>query len=728
MKNETINGNGGHNTIPQMLKEDQLTRKHLNWVAQHHNNIRRLQDETSRPVQIRGENLSPADLIAVACHGARSEITSDPQVLEKINASVDFLNKELEMGRPVYGISTGFGGSADTRTSQFHNLQKALVQHQHSGILIPRDVSGLEETIGIGASEALSALRPHSLPRTVVRGAMLARCNSLMRGHSAVRRDVIAALMKLLNLDFIPVVPLRGSISASGDLSPLSYLAGTLEGNPGIYVDCVNGTSRKVLSADQALYWARIEPIALGPKEGLGIVNGTTVSCAAATFGLHETQYLALMTQALTGMCTEALRGSVDNFHPFIAETRPHAGHIEAAANISRFLEGSKISGSHYSGTRTAGLCQDRYALRTAGQWLGPYLEDLCLAAQQLEIELNSTTDNPLLDVAGQRIHHGGNFQATSVTSAIEKTRLALQMFGKLLFAQNSELINPALNGNLPPNLCFDDPSLSFTFKGVDINMAAYMSELAFLANPVSSHVQPAEMSNQAVNSLALISARYTADAVEVVSLMCAAHLYSLCQALDLQAMWLEIMKKLREELGFLGANTLMPSFSSSKDIFGPMMEVIEKSMIANRSKDLDQLAQATADSVGALLYPMLQNSETTEDQVAQLASIPPFVKKCKEMIITCISGVRRQFAKDALNITPMYLSNGSKKMYHFVRNDLGVRLHLGLIEHPTYTDESPIGIKLDTDYKPTVGEWIAKIYCAIRDGRIHGVLVDSLL
>ena len=176
-------------------------------------------------------------------------------------------------------------------------------------------------------------------------------------------------------------------------------------------------------------------------------------------------------------------------------------------------------------------------------------------------------------------VHHGGNFQAASVTSAMEKTRLSLQMLGKLMFAQCTELINPQLNHILSPNLCFDDPDLSYTFKGIDINMASYQSELAFLANPVSTHVQSAEMHNQAVNSMALISARYTLDAVELVSLMTSAFLYALCQALDLHVLYIEYMtlieKKARPAFeekfsSVLSANDLKPYFRVNSLFFDP--------------------------------------------------------------------------------------------------------------------------------------------------------------
>jgi phenylalanine ammonia-lyase len=299
-------------------------------------------------------------------------------------------------------------------------------------------------------------------------------------------------------------------------------------------------------------------------------------------------------------MCTEALHGSVDSYHPFISSARPHPGQVEAAQNIHRLLEDSRLVEA--TDTRKAGLYQDRYTLRTASQWIGPQLEDLSLAQDQLAVELNSSTDNLLIDADGCLIHHGGNFQAASVTSAMEKTRLSLQMLGKFMFAQSSELINPTLNKSLTPNLCFDDPSLSFTFKGVDINMAAYMSELAFLANPVSSHVQSAEMHNQAVNSLALISARYTLDAVEVISLMAATYLYCVCQALDLRSLHIEYLARIKKGAQAAFEQTLngiVPDFEMMA-AFDQVFDAIRAGLVSSKTQDTPQRARATAEATVA--------------------------------------------------------------------------------------------------------------------------------
>lgn len=381
------------------------------------------------------------------------------------------------------GVNTGFGGSADTRSSQNEALQAALLQHHHFGVLTPADRGGLLSTTP-------SSLQSTAMPQDWVKATMLVRSNTIARGHSAVSFHAIETVIALLRNGLTPIIPLRGSISASGDLSPLSYVAGIVAGNPDIYVQAPSG----IISAKEALDRLGVAPIILGPKEGLGFMNGTATSAAVASLAIYETHHIALLSQILTAMASEALLANAGNFDPFISDVRPHRGQVEAARNIRRLLHGSRLVRglTTEKDTRQASslLYQDRYALRTSPQWIGPQLEVLLLAHEQVTVELNSTTDNPLFDVSNQKAHHGGNFQAASITSAMEKARSGLQMVGKMLFAQSSELINPMLNNGLPPNLVADEPSLSFTMKGVDIGMASYMSELAFLANPVSNHVQ----------------------------------------------------------------------------------------------------------------------------------------------------------------------------------------------------------------------------------------------
>ena len=602
-------------------------------------------------------------------------------------------------------------------------MQRALIQHQNSGVLLPSDIGQTSDDF----DESSLDLKSHNLPRPIVRGTMLARINSLLRGHSAVRLVVVENIATLLNHDFVPVIPLRGSISASGDLSPLSYIAGALEGNHDIFLDCrmPNG-KRQIMSADRAIQLAGLTPTTMMPKEGLGLMNGTAVSVAGATMALHETQYLALSTQVLTAMCTEAMRGSADNYHPFIADIRPHAGQMEAGINIFKMLETSKLVVGKDS--HTAGLYQDRYALRTSSQWIGPQLEDLMLSAKQLEVELNSTTDNPLVDPEAGMVHHGGNFQAASVTSAMEKTRLSLQMLGKLMFAQCTELINPQLNHILSPNLCFDDPDLSYTFKGIDINMASYQSELAFLANPVSTHVQSAEMHNQAVNSLALISARYTLDAVELVSLMTSAFLYALCQALDLHVLYIEYMtlieKKARPAFEEKFSSVLSPH--DLAELWPQLFTAVKAGLTSAKSKALDERSRIAAEATLVPLTKALAKSpKAAETNV--FTSLIPWSDELATIISSSVRETRVRFSSGEGPTTLEYLGHGSATMYRFVRYELNVPLHKGLVEHPTYPNAERDGVRASAGEKVTLGKRISTIYGALRTGRMRKVLLECL-
>ena len=386
------------------------------------------------------------------------------------------------------------------------------------------------------------ALAATCMPESWARASMLIRLNSLAGGASGIRVDIAESLMHLLNKDVVPRIPVRGSISASGDLSALAWIGALMQGKSSATAFAgprdVDG-ARRVTRADVALKEADIAPISLHAKEGLAIVNGTAVSAGVTALAAHECLNLAALSQVLTAMSVEALRGSDESFEPFIARLRPHPGQVDSARNIKAFLNGSQLLNRHDS-QNVATLRQDRYSLRTASQWIGPVLEDFCLAHDQLTIELNSVTDNPLIDTTTGRVFHGGNFQARAVTSAAEKLRQGLQSIGRMLFAQCTEMINPTTSWGLPPNLCSDDANTSFLFKGLDVVVAALTSELGFLANPVGSHVQTAEMGNQSLNSLALVSGRYTLEAVDVLSQIASAHLLALCQALDLRTIEIE--------------------------------------------------------------------------------------------------------------------------------------------------------------------------------------------
>lgn len=627
------------------------------------------------------------------------------------------LKSHLKGGHLVYGVTTGFGGSADTRTKDLESLQRALVQHQNAGILTSLDIGRSQQP---EATEHPLRFRDtdvdfstNSMPTSWVRASMLTRCNSIIRGHSAVRVIIAETILNLLNHDIIPVVPLRGSISASGDLSPLSYIAGAIEGSSDIFVR-FNG---KVTTANEALKEAGIEPVTLGPKEGLGLLNGTAFSAATASLALHQASNVALLSQVLTAMACEALQGSAESFWPQIAAMRPHPGQIESAANILGFLQESQLARcvGAPKDTKMTGLYQDRYALRTASQWIGPQLEDLFHAQSQLTTELNSTTDNPLIDVENDHILHGGNFQAAIVTSTMDRARLALERLGKMMFSQATEIISPVFNNGLPANLSADDPSLSFTCKGIDINIASYMSELGFLANPVGSHVQSAEMHNQAINSLALISTRYTLQALDVIYLMSAAYLFCLCQALDLRVLQLRFLRASVEKV-----KVMTKTHMKTQD--DDMFEAVQGRIIAvwptTTALDLDERCKKVADAV---LIDIVQSTAKSQSATVDLGAVQNFTSDLQESLQQTYDKIRTEMFAEHATITTGFLGNAAKRMYSFVRKDLGIKFHRGLIEHPT----QPLAKgQQEEQERRTIGSRISVIYEALRDGRASEVLV----
>ncbi|KAK4166992.1 L-Aspartase-like protein [Cladorrhinum sp. PSN259] len=707
---------------------------HAEWVS-----LQKLLASKSAAVFVNGSDLSIADVVAVSCHYVTATLTQDPECIRQVDESVAFLERELDSGHVIYGVNTGFGGSADTRTQQFERLQSAAIQHLNAGILTQADKSE------VGDKEQNELLRGHALPNPIVKAAMLIRCNSLMRGHSGVRVSVIDSVMRLLSQGMAPVVPLRGSISASGDLSTLSYIAGAIEGNPDIFVRATINGQKRIIPANESLKLAGIEPVRLQAKEGLGITNGTAPSCAAASIVLHQANQLALLVQLLTAMGTEALDGTAHNYHPFISSTRPHPGQAEAASNILAFLSGSKISPSDESSNTRIGLAQDRYALRTAPQWIGPQLEDLQLATRQVSTELNSTTDNPLIDAANGHIHHGGNFQAMVITSAMEKTMAALQNLGRIIFAQSSEIINNMTNKGLPPNLSVDDPSQSFTCKGFDVNMAAYAAELAYLAHPVSTHVQVAEMANQSINSMALVSARYALEAVEVLSLMVAAYIYVLCQALDLRCMQIEFRerfgkmfeKSVEEWFGSVvrrdskAAGTELRASDLSHTLRGPLLQKWDQ--LSHMDLD-DRCVVVAKELLGEMLENVGVEDLTLKDTRAYQAMVG-------QTLMEAYTTVRTEFIRHQK--TPEYISPASRVVYDFVRKDLQIPLNRGVEDHPPLLQRNSVRAQNGTNgatemasehhldgedlaaRSRILGTMAGEIYEAVRGGALHNQVMQ---
>ena len=399
---------------------------------------------------------------------------------------------------------------------------------------------------------------------------------------------------------------------------------------------------------------------------------------------------------------------------------------IETAQNVLAFLDGSKLVKVN-DGTE-ASLRQDRYSIRTAPQWLGPTLEDLLLAHQQLFIECNSATDNPLVTPEGTFLH-GGNFQAKAVTAAMEKTRQGMQTIGRMLFTQCVEMINPATSRGLPPNLVTEDPSASYIFKGTDLNIAALLSELGFLSNPVN-HVQSAEMGNQSLNSLALISARYTHTSIDVLSQIVAAHLITVCQALDLRAMHVQYLKSYRPRFQTIVMNVFQ-IHSNPLDDLHSLSEALWQQLLRAFDLTVSMDAKDRFPFIAKTLRSTLIDEFSFATVADPLRTIASFTDTLSSSLhdTWCLHRDAYLLHGDASPV----LGRASKRIYAFVRHSLQVPL---LCTSRLTTPQSedfiarPLGIENETPVHKeatTVGSYTGVVYRAVRDGTLSKVAVDVL-
>lgn len=677
---------------------------------------RRLQElkEKKAAIVLDGNNLDIASIIAVARHDIKPTISKDEHLAKQLELSVNTLADYLSHQYVVYGVNTGFGGSADTRTSDVLDLQVHLLQHTQSAIITEADKNPASN----------SEREPsHVMPPAWVRGAIVARANQNLRGHSAIRLCVLESLVNLLHKDIAPMIPLRGTISASGDLMPMSYIAGAIAGNPDVFVQIGKGKGARVIPASEALKETGLSPSGLGPKEALGLINGTAPSVAVASLVLFDAQKFALLAQMLTAFASECMGGNVEWAQSFIHTARPHTGQVEAASNIRQFLSGSKFVDGLESRKRTGeGLWQDRYSTRTAPQWIGPYLEDLLLAQRQLEVELNSTSDNPIVNPTGGEVYSGGNFQAVTVTSAMDKTRLALQMIGRMLWSQVTEIIGPNTNNGLEANL---NPSEheNYTMKGIDVNMSAYMSELAALTHPVSSHVMSAEMHNQGINSLALISARRTMEAADLVAHMSACHIYVSCQAVEMRANHIRFLSTVHAKLKNASADGALSELKlqdvQTKALAKILCPIVESTWYHwNANTWRDRIPHV----VDAVMSPVTEFLASNENNCT-MPMLIAFKKDFQNMTESTANEMFYPSPTIAPSDVAAQLGHGSAQLYSWVRSTLNIPLHCGLRDDPLYNAREG----LPTKDKKTIGSRVSAIYESLSGGGMMDMVLQSL-
>ena len=393
-----------------------------------------------------------------------------------IEASYTAVSRLLEEGKSHYGLNTGFGLLANQRISDedLAQLQLNLVRSHSAGTGDP-------------------------LPERVVRLAMLLKVASLARGFSGVRTDVIKIMMEVMNAGIVPIVPSQGSVGASGDLAPLAHMSLCLIGEGMVT------SSDAEMHAHEALAAAGIQPIVLGPKEGLALLNGTQISTALALDSLFEFENVFYAAIVAGAMSVDAAMGSDTPFDPRVHEIRNHKTQIECARLYRELLDGSEIRASHVDCDRV----QDPYSLRCQPQVMGACLHAMRFAADVLLQEANGVSDNPLV-VAGEAGTHeilsGGNFHAEPVALIADQLAVAIAETGALSERRVALLIDRHLS-NLPSFLV-ENGGLNSGFMIPQVTAASLVSENQHLAGPVSVLSLPTSANQEDHVSMATYAAR----------------------------------------------------------------------------------------------------------------------------------------------------------------------------------------------------------------------------
>lgn len=452
----------------------------------------------------------------------QTRIALDPTCYSDIDASTRTVSEIIASARTVYGINTGFGLLARTSipTESLATLQRNLLLSHCTGTGPLLD----DSTVGL---------------------IMALKIASLARGFSGVRRVIVDSLLSLYNAGVYPCIPSQGSVGASGDLAPLAHMSAVLIG-----VGDVRHEGR-VLPAVDGLKLAGLEPLTLGPKEGLALINGTQVSTALALRGLFAAERLFSAAVVAGSLTVEALKGSYTPFDARIQAVRGQPGQIAVAAFYRALLEESDIHQSHIHCTRV----QDPYSLRCQPQVMGACLDHLRFAAGVFLREANAVSDNPLVFSTDGDVLSGGNFHAEPVAMAADVLALAISEIGALSERRIAQLVDPALSGL--PAFLVKEGGLNSGFMIAQVTSAALASENKTLAHPASIDSLPTSANQEDHVSMATFAARRLLDmagnsgAVVAIEVLAAAQGVEFHAPLKTTPVLQDVIAMVREQVPF---------------------------------------------------------------------------------------------------------------------------------------------------------------------------------
>ncbi len=433
----------------------------------------------------------------------------------------------------VYGVNTGFGklASVKIKAEDTATLQSNLI---------------LSHCCGMG----------EALDENTTRLMMVLKLLSLGRGASGVSWPLITLLQDMLAAGVTPLIPVKGSVGASGDLAPLAHMAVVMIGEGEAFY------KGNKLKGGAALAQAGLKPIILEAKEGLALINGTQFSTACALTGLWRAWRGGLSSIVTASLSLDAMMGSTAPLHPQIHALRGHKGQIAIAEKMRWLLEGSQIRNSHRQDDERV---QDPYCIRCNPQVTGAAFDLLQSAAKVLQVEANAVTDNPLVLVEDKRIISGGNFHAEAVAFAADQIALAMSEIGAIAQRRIALMVDPALSHGLPPFLT-PDPGLNSGLMIAEVTSAALMSENKHLANPCSTDSTPTSANQEDHVSMAAHGARRLArmndnlHGIIGIEAICATQGIELRAPLETSDRLQKVVSTLRKEIAALGQDRFMAS------------------------------------------------------------------------------------------------------------------------------------------------------------------------
>ena len=446
--------------------------------------------------------LTIEDVVAISCNEAAIALNENAGFKRKINKGAEFLDRLLKEDGVIYGVTTGYGDSCTV------NVPIDKVEE------LPLNLTRFH---GCGLGKMFNNQEGRAI--------LAARLASLSRGFSGVRWVLLEQIERLLNENIIPVIPQEGSVGASGDLTPLSYVAAALIGEREVYY------KEQTHQTESLFKKLSIEPIKLRPKEGLAIMNGTAVMTALACLAFSRAEYLTKLCTRITSINSLALQGNSNHFDEILFSVKPHPGQNQIATWIREDLH-------HDHHPRNSSRLQDRYSIRCAPHVIGVVQDSLPWMRQMIETELNSANDNPIIDGEGEHVLHGGHFYGGHIALVMDTLKNCIANLADLLDRQMALLMDNKFNNGLPNNLSAasdDRKMLNHGFKAVQIGVSAWTAEALKNTMPASVFSRSTECHNQDKVSMGTIAARDCLRVLDLTEQVAAATLMCGTQGLELR-------------------------------------------------------------------------------------------------------------------------------------------------------------------------------------------------